>query len=134
MWNEIKLEHSCIYRTHKQLICEKVCALWKFPVVSFSTVLFMCSLHCAYLISMRGWVLQNVLQMSRLVLLQSVVLCLVVHAAERDPSAGERGHCTGQGAGSERGRHTNTRFLQRLQDSSIALFCSSLLYLLSCTS
>lgn len=46
--------------------------------------------------------------MSHLVLLQSVVVRLVVHTAERDPSAGERGHCTGQGAGSEGETHTNT--------------------------
>ncbi len=39
--------------------------------------------------------------MSHLVLLQSVVFCLVVHTAERNPSAGERRHCTGQRAGSE---------------------------------
>lgn len=46
--------------------------------------------------------------MSRLVLLQSVVFCLVLHTAERDPSAGERGHCTGQCAGSKGETHIYT--------------------------
>lgn len=46
--------------------------------------------------------------MSRLVLLQSVVFCFVLHTAERDSSAGERGHRAGQSAGSKRETHTHT--------------------------
>lgn len=45
--------------------------------------------------------------MSNLVLLQSVVLSLVIHTAERDSRTGEGGHCTGQGTGSE--SETETR-------------------------
>lgn len=46
--------------------------------------------------------------MSDLVLLQSVVIRLVFHAAERNPRAREGGYCTGQGAGSEVHTHTHT--------------------------
>lgn len=43
--------------------------------------------------------------MSHLVLLQSVVFCFVLNTAERESSAGQRGHCARQSAGSKRATH-----------------------------
>lgn len=66
---------------------------------------------------MRSVCQRSGLSVSRLVLLQSVVFCFVLHTAERDSSAGERGHRAGQSAGSKRETHTHTPMHQCSQGS-----------------
>lgn len=94
----------------KVFICKKVQEL------TMTTLCFHRAQNCCYAV-----------YTSHLVLLQSVVFCLVVHAGERDPGAGERGHCTGQGVGSKGGMKKDL-FLQSWLHHCFALLVSTPFY------